>query len=62
MDTFEEEEVIPLKDILKEMKDIDSQIDVSTKKLGEMMQDLTSNDENQKEELEEFVKWFNSGK
>ena len=62
VDTFEEEEVIPLKDILKEMKDIDSQIDVSTKKLGEMMQDLTSNDENQKEELEEFVKWFNSGK
>ena len=62
VDTFEEEEVIPLKDILKEMKDIDSQIEASTKKVGEMMQNLTSENKEQQQELDEFVKWLNSEK
>ena len=43
MDTFEEEEVVPLTEIAKELNDIQSNIDETTKSLMSMLDDLVGN-------------------
>lgn len=58
VDTFEEEVVVPLSDLLDELKDIDLKIMDSNNKLVELMSELTSEDAETQKELNELIKWF----
>lgn len=56
VDTFEEEEPIDIKTLLQEMKDTDEEIEKTQKELVSMMKDLTSDDPEQMESLNELIK------
>ena len=60
VDTFEEEEVIPLTDIAKELNEIQTNIDETTKSLMSMLDDLVGTTPEVQSELEEFRKLFGS--
>ena len=60
VDTFEEEEVVPLTDIAKELNDIQTNIDETTKSLMNMLNDLVGTTPEAQSELEEFRKLFSS--
>ena len=60
VDTFEEEEVVPLTDIAKELNDIQTNIDETTKSLMSMLDDLVGTTPEAQSELEEFRKLFGS--
>lgn len=61
VDTFEEEEVVPLSELLDELQEIDYKIIDSTKKLVEMMEELSSEDLKQQDDINEFVEWLKKG-
>lgn len=56
VDTFEEEEPISLVDVAKELKEVQAEIDESTKNLFEMMSELRGTDQETQAELEQFIK------
>ena len=58
MDTFEEEEVFPLGEILKDMKEIQSEIKETNTSLLEMMQELTTEDKEIESQLKDFIDWM----
>lgn len=58
VDTFEEEEVTPLSDILKEMKEIDGGIEETNTLLLNMMGDLLAGDDKKKKELNDLITWM----
>ena len=60
VDTFEEEEVVPLTDIAKELNEIQTNIDETTKSLMSMLDDLVGTTPEAQSELEEFRKLFGS--
>lgn len=58
VDTFEEEEVIPLSDILSDMQEIDADIKETSDNIIDMLESLVANDEKQKKDLKSFIKWM----
>ncbi|WP_207948925.1 type I restriction-modification system subunit M [Erysipelothrix anatis] len=58
VDTFEEEEVFPLGEILKDMKEIQSEIKETNTSLLEMMQELTTEDKEIESQLKDFIDWM----
>lgn len=60
VDTFEEEEITPLGTIVEDMKNIDSEIKSTKDNLLDLLKQLTSEDEEQQKELNEFIKWIQS--
>lgn len=58
IDKFVEEYVPPLKDILEDMKKLDSEIKEHTKEFAKMVRQLTSSDKEGQEELEEFADYL----
>ena len=58
VDTFEEEEVVPLGELVDNLSEIDQEINESTKTLLGMMQELTSEDEETRSELNKFIEWL----
>lgn len=59
VDTYEEEEVIPLSQIAKELSEVTEEIDISTNKLFELLQDLEGTTDESKEELKKFMEMLN---
>lgn len=58
VDTFEEEEVTPLSEILKEMKEIDGGIEETNTLILNMMGDLLAEDDKKKKELNDLITWM----
>lgn len=58
VDTFEEEEVTPLSEILTDMKAVDTGIEEVNQKLMGMLEDLVTENADQKKELQEFITWM----
>lgn len=58
VDTFEEEEPISLSEVVKEMEEIDQQLEESMKVLAEMTQELTANSSEAQEELDDFINFI----
>ncbi|WP_050638146.1 type I restriction-modification system subunit M [Candidatus Stoquefichus sp. SB1] len=59
VDTFEEEKIIPLPKIAKELKELDADIKRSTDELFQLLNELTGTTEEAKNELKEFVNILN---
>lgn len=55
VDTFEEEEVIPLPELGKELRDIDAQIKESTSNLLDMLNELQGTTDEAQSELQQFI-------
>lgn len=55
VDTFEEEEVIPLPELGKELRDIDAQIKESTNNLLSMLNELQGTTDVAQTELQQFI-------
>lgn len=55
VDTFEEEEVIPLSQVAQELKEVQTDISNSYKKLFELMGELNGTTDEAKNELEKFI-------
>lgn len=58
MDTFEEEEVIPLSELAKELVAVRSEINESTDKLFNMLSELQGTTTEAQEELAQFMELF----
>lgn len=58
VDTFEEEEPISLSEVVKEMEEIDQQLEESMQVLAEMAQELTANSSEAQEELDDFINFI----
>lgn len=58
VDTFEEEEVIPLSQIAQELSTVQNEISESSKQLLEMLQSLEGNTPESKEELQKLIDQF----
>ncbi|WP_285012628.1 type I restriction-modification system subunit M [Lactococcus formosensis] len=55
VDTFEEEEVVPLAEVAKELREVQAEIDKSTEDLLGMLGSLTGTTDEAKEELRKFI-------
>lgn len=55
VDTFEEEETISLAEVAKDMKETEEKIKELNKEIVEIVQELTANTENSKQELNDFI-------
>lgn len=55
VDTFEEEEVIPLSEIVQDIKNTDEEIEKTTKQLYAMLGDLVGTTEEEDKELKSFI-------
>ncbi|MDE1549497.1 type I restriction-modification system subunit M [Jeotgalibaca caeni] len=58
VDTFEEEEPISLAEVVKEIEEIDQQLEESMEQLAKMAQELTANSSEAQEELDKFIKFI----
>lgn len=58
VDTFVEEEVVPLADILSEIKNVDAGIEEANKSMVNMLEDLVVSNQEQAKELELFISWL----
>ncbi|MFQ9073721.1 MAG: N-6 DNA methylase [Faecalibacillus faecis] len=56
VDTFEEEEVIPLPDVMKELNDVRQEIEKTSKELFELLDRLEGTTPEAKAELDNFMK------
>ena len=56
VDTFEEEEVIPLPDVMKELNDVRQEIEKTSKELFELLDQLEGTTPEAKAELDNFMK------
>lgn len=56
VDTFEEEEVVPLKEIAKGLKETQAEIDKMTTELYSMLGELVGTNDEEQRELQEFLK------
>lgn len=61
VDTFEEEEPISLTEVAKDLKETEEKIKESNKALEEMVQELTANTDDGKEQLKEFINLLDFG-
>lgn len=58
IDTFVEEYVPPLKDILKELEEVDNEIREHTLSFAKLMKQLTSNNKEEEKELKDFANYL----
>ncbi len=58
VDTFEEEEVIPLSQLAQELCDVQTEIKQSTDLLCDLLGQLSGTNEEAQEELEKFISLF----
>ena len=56
VDTFEEEEVIPLDEVAKELKEVKADIEKSTQELFELVGSLKGTTPEAQEELNKFIR------
>ena len=56
VDTFEEEKVVPLKEIAKGLKETQAEIDKMTTELYSMLGELVGTNDEEQRELQEFLK------
>lgn len=58
VDTFEEEEVVPLDKITKDLQEIDAELRENNSQLIDMMSDLRSEDPEQEKHLQDFINFM----